>query len=160
VPNFPKEGVVFKDIAPLLSDNLAFNQAIDLMASDIENLVIDKIAGIESRGFIFGIALAQKLGIGFVPIRKKGKLPGECWQQSYQLEYGNATIEIQKNSIKQNQKILIVDDVLATGGTCAAAESLITMAKAQVVGSSFLIELEFLKGQEQLSSPCFSLIKY
>jgi adenine phosphoribosyltransferase len=151
VPNFPKEGILFKDITTLLKDREAFRQAVDLMAGPYRGRAVDLVVGVESRGFIFGGALAYTLGAGFVPVRKEGKLPSQKLAESYQLEYGSATLEIHKDAIRLGQPVVIVDDLLATGGTARATARLVQQLGGAVVGISFLIELRFLKGAESLA---------
>jgi adenine phosphoribosyltransferase len=151
VPDFPKPGILFKDINPLLREHVLCKDIIDHLADYYSNNKPDCIASIESRGFYFGFPLAMKLGIPFVPIRKKGKLPGDVHQIEYQLEYGTAIIELQKEVIKPNSKVLIHDDVLATGGTALAAAELVKACGAEVHSFNFIIELSFLNGQEKLN---------
>jgi len=161
VPDFPKKGINFKDITPLLKNPLAFRELIDLLATRYKNYGINKIVAMESRGFIFGGALASQLKIGFVPIRKPGKLPWKTLQESYQLEYGKDTLEIHEDAISKGEKVLVLDDVLATGGTAAAAIRLVERAGGQVVEACFLIHLTFLNGQEKLkSTPIYSIIQF
>ncbi len=150
VPDFPKEGILFKDINPMFQDSELCKRIIDHLADHYKNDKLDVIAGIESRGFYFGFPLALQLGIPFVPIRKKGKLPGELIEQSYDLEYGQATIEVQKGAISKNSRVLIHDDLLATGGTALAAAELVRKSEAEIVGFNFIIGLEFLNGEEKL----------
>lgn len=150
VPDFPKEGILFKDITPLLASPDAFNAACDRLAQIFADTGPTKVIGIESRGFIFGVPVAQRLGAGFVPIRKPGKLPAETVSQSYQLEYGTDTIEIHADAIDPNEKVLLIDDLLATGGTMAAAAELVAKLGGQVVGIGFLIELCVLAGRAKL----------
>lgn len=161
VPDFPIEGILFKDITPLLQDPKAFREAIDTLAAHYEGEQIDVVVAIESRGFILGAPLAYRLGTGFVPIRKPGKLPSEVVSIEYSLEYGTNTLEMHRDAIKPGQRVLIVDDLLATGGSAKAAIHLVEQLGGQVVGVAFLIELEFLKGMEQLAGyPVFSAIKF
>ena len=148
VPDYPKEGIIFKDITTLLQDANLFGLAIDILYQSIEGMQIDAIAAIESRGFIFGSVLAYKLGIGFIPIRKPGKLPTEVYSEEYALEYGTDTIEIHKDAINPGQKILLVDDLLATGGTAKAACNLVEKAGGTIETFLFLIELSFLEGRK------------
>lgn len=150
VPNFPREGILFKDITTLLQDPAAFKQAVDMMAETYRGKHVQLVVGVESRGFIFGGALAYLLGAGFVPVRKEGKLPGQKIREAYALEYGSAVLEIHKDAIKQGEPVVIVDDLLATGGTARATARLVEQLGGQVVGISFLIELKFLKGAENL----------
>lgn len=150
VPDFPKPGIIFKDITPLLSD-VALSKRITESLSDYwKTDSIDVIVGIESRGFIWGHSLAQHIGVPFVPIRKKGKLPAESHSFSYDLEYGSAAMEIHKDAIKPGQNVLIHDDLLATGGTAIGAAELIKLSEAKVAGFSFIVELSFLSGRDKL----------
>lgn len=161
IPDFPKQGILFKDITTLLKDPAAFARAVDLLAEPYLNEQIDLVMSVESRGFIFGAPLAYKLGAGFVPARKPGKLPAECIGVEYALEYGTAALQVHKDAIKPGQRVLVTDDLLATGGTVAAAIELIRRLGGEVVGLVFLIELTFLKGRDRL--PCqqiHSLIRY
>ena len=161
IPDFPKEGILFRDITTLLKNKTAFKKSIDSLAKVVQGKKIDYVVAIESRGFIFGAALAYKLGAGFVPVRKKGKLPAETISVSYALEYGTDNLEMHKDAIKSNSNILIVDDLLATGGTMAAVVEMAEKVKAKVSGIIFLIELCGLKGREKLKGyPVFSLIQY
>ncbi len=161
VPDFPKKGILFKDITPLLKDPSAFARAIDALAGRHRDDRIDAVAAVESRGFIFGGALAVRLGAGFIPIRKPGKLPHRTLSETYSLEYGTDSIEIHRDAVKSGDRVLIVDDLLATGGTAGAAASLITRMGAKVVGASFLVELAFLSGRAKLAEiPVFSIISY
>ncbi|MFG1948987.1 adenine phosphoribosyltransferase [Nonomuraea sp. NPDC048826] len=147
VPDYPKPGVMFKDITPLLADHTAFRAVVDGLAEGFE---ADKIVGIEARGFILAAPVAYQEGAGFVPVRKKGKLPAAVLEESYDLEYGSATIEVHDDAFSPGDRVLIVDDVLATGGTAAASVELVRRAGAEVVGVSVLMELAFLKGRERL----------
>lgn len=159
VPDYPKKGIVFKDITPLLKDPKAFESCMDALAGLVSKYDADYIAGIESRGFIIGAALAHRLGKGFIPIRKAGKLPYECIGIDYELEYGKARIEVHKDAAKAGDRVIIIDDVLATGGTAAAAVTLISLLGASVACSAFLLELTFLKGKEKVPN-AVSLISY
>ncbi len=150
IPDFPVKGIQFKDITTLLHNPEALKEAFDQMAEEHKNEKIDQIVGMESRGFIFGAALAYILGCGFVPIRKPGKLPAETIKEEYSLEYGTNTLEIHKDAFSSGDKILIVDDLLATGGTAKAAANLVSKLGGDIVGLDFLIELEFLNGRELL----------
>jgi adenine phosphoribosyltransferase len=151
VPNFPREGILFKDITTLLQEPQALRAAVDLLAADFREERVDLVVGVESRGFIFGGALAYVLGAGFVPVRKEGKLPAAKIQEAYQLEYGAAVLEIHRDAIRPGQRVLIVDDLLATGGTARATAKLVSSLGGVVVGITFLIELGALKGAEALS---------
>ena len=150
VPNFPKDGINFKDITPLLMDAQLTNGIIDAFVNELKGLRLDAIVGIESRGFLFGFLLANKMGIPFVPIRKAGKLPGETLKYKYDLEYGSAEVEIHKNDIKNDWHILVHDDLLATGGTACASAELIQRLGAKVVGFAFVVSLDFLNGKEKI----------
>ena len=150
VPNFPKDGINFKDITPLLMDAQLTNGIIDAFVNELKGMRLDAIVGIESRGFLFGFLLANKLNIPFVPIRKVGKLPGETLKYKYDLEYGSAEVEIHKNDIKNDWHILVHDDLLATGGTACASAELIQRLGAKVAGFAFVVSLDFLNGKEKL----------
>lgn len=150
IPDFPKAGIMFKDITPLLQDGEAFQQAIDQMASPWANKQIDVVVGIEARGFIFAAALAYKLGTGLVIVRKPGKLPYQTKTVTYALEYGTDSLQIHKDAIAKGQRVLIVDDVLATGGTVKGVADLIRQFDATIAGIAFLSELSFLNGREKL----------
>jgi len=150
IPDFPEAGVSFKDITPLLADHTAFAAVVDAIVSHHGRGTIDKVAGIEARGFILGAAVAYHFGAGFVPVRKDGKLPSSTYSQAYALEYGEATIEVHQDAFVPGERVLLVDDVLATGGTVAAAASLIRRAGAVVSGCSVLMELTFLGGRKRL----------
>jgi len=161
VPNFPKEGIIFKDITTLLKDAAGLNETINALYDLANGKGITKVAGIESRGFILGGALAQKLNAGFVPIRKPKKLPAETISATYELEYGTDKIEIHKDAIVPGDKVLLHDDLLATGGTMEAAVKLIEQLGGEVIQISFIIELDFLKGKEKLAGyDVHSLIHY
>lgn len=161
IPNFPKPGVIFKDITPLLGNGRLFRRTIDLMADRYRSQAVDMVLGIESRGFIIGSALAYKLGAGFCIVRKPGKLPYETHRATYELEYGSDTLEVHRDGLQPHARVLIVDDLIATGGTAAAAAALVTKLDAQVLECSFVIELSFLKGREKLKPHwVFSLIRY
>ena len=150
VPDFPKKGIIFRDITPLLADAQGLAKACELMAGPFRDAGIEMVAAVESRGFIFGALLARELAVGFVPIRKPGKLPAETRSRSYQLEYGTDSIEIHADALRAGQRVLMVDDLLATGGTMLAACELVESLGAEVAGISVLIELSFLKGRERL----------
>lgn len=161
VPDWPKKGILFYDITTLLNDPHAFKEAIDQLAAHYQGQHIDLVVSVEARGFIFGGALAYKLGAGFVPARKPGKLPWEKIRAEYALEYGTDAVEMHKDAIRPGQRVLIFDDVLATGGTIAATASLVRQLGGEVVGIAFLIDLTFLKGRERLKDyQVFSLIQY
>jgi adenine phosphoribosyltransferase len=161
VPDFPKKGIIFKDITTLLKDPSALRFTLSRLYEEVKDLKINKVACIESRGFIFGGMLAEKLNAGFIPIRKPGKLPAEVIKQSYELEYGMDTIEIHKDAISKGDRVLLHDDLLATGGTAAAACSLIEQLGGEVVLVSFIIELSFLCGREKLDKyKVHSLLNY
>ena len=161
VPDFPKQGIVFKDITPLLADEIAFSSVIDLIVVHFGRGNVDKVVGIEARGFILASPVAYHFGAGFVPVRKSGKLPWETESAQYSLEYGTETLEIHRDSLAPGERVLIVDDVLATGGTAKATASLVEGLGAKVVGIACLIELDFLKGRQQLQGfDFFSLITY
>lgn len=161
IPDYPKPGIVFKDITPLLQDAAALRQSILDMAKIAKDYKITHIAGIESRGFIFGTALALEMGLGFIPIRKPGKLPWKTFAESYELEYGSDKLEIHVDASSAGEKVLLIDDLIATGGTAEAAVKLIRHTGAEVMACCVLIELEFLKGREKLHGiPFHSLIKF
>ncbi len=161
VPDFPKKGIMFRDITTLLKDKEAFNYVVERFYERYKDKQIDKVVSVESRGFIFGSVLAYKLGAGFVPIRKPGKLPAEAIRQEYQLEYGTDSMEIHKDAIQPGEKVLVHDDLLATGGTVAAACKLIDRLQGKVEGICFLIELTPLNGRRALpKTDIFSLIEY
>ncbi|RMC09347.1 hypothetical protein DUI87_14355 [Hirundo rustica rustica] len=162
-PDFPEPGVLFRDISPLLKDPVAFGALIDLLEDHVRASFpqIDFIAGLDSRGFLIGPPLAQRLGIGFVPVRKKGKLPGPTESVTYNLEYGKAELEIQSDAVEPGQKVVIVDDLLATGGTMRAACELLRRLEAEILECLVVIELKALKGSEKLSSiPFHALLQY
>lgn len=161
IPDFPKPGVVFKDITPLLSDGRLFAKTIDLIAARYHGQKIDTVLGIESRGFIFGSALAYKLGAGFSVVRKPGKLPYDTHSASYELEYGKDTLEIHVDAIAPNARVVIADDLIATGGTAAATAALVSRLGAIVVECAFVIELRFLNGREKLKPyKVYSVLQY
>ncbi|MDZ4180344.1 MAG: adenine phosphoribosyltransferase [Coriobacteriia bacterium] len=153
INDFPKEGIVFKDITPLLASPEGFRQAIETIASEYADAGVTKVLGAEARGFIFGGALAYDLGAGFVPARKPGKLPWDTTSHEYALEYGTDSLEVHTDAISADDVVLIVDDVLATGGTAAAKAALVTTMGARVAGFAFLIELDFLQGRAKLGDP-------
>ncbi len=161
IPDFPKKGILFRDITTLLQDKDAFNFAIDLLAKQYKNEKIDYIVAVESRGFIFGAVLAYKLNCGFVPVRKKGKLPFKTHSITYSLEYGTDILEIHQDAFNPASRVLIVDDLLATGGTIAAVTELVEKMSADIAGLCFLIELTVLSGRDKLKGhSIFSLIKF
>jgi adenine phosphoribosyltransferase len=161
VPDFPQAGIVFKDITPLLADENAFSSVIDLIVVHYGRGTIDKVVGIEARGFILASPVAYHFGAGFVPVRKEGKLPWDSEKEEYALEYGTATLEIHKDAIRPGERVLIVDDVLATGGTASATARLVERLGGKVVGIACLIELTFLEGRKALGEfDFFSLISY
>lgn len=161
LPNYPVEGVIFRDLTTLWQNGEAFKSAIDDLYDLIKDIHFDKVVGIEARGFIFGSIIAHKKGVGFVPVRKKNKLPWKTYSEEYALEYGTDIIEIHQDAIKPGEKALIVDDLLATGGTTEAAIKLIRQIKdADVAAAAFLVELTFLNGKEKLDIPSYSLIQY
>lgn len=161
IPNFPKPGIVFKDITPLLGNGQLFKQTIDLLADRYRSHRVDTVLGIESRGFIIGAALAYRLGAGFCIVRKPGKLPYETHRTTYELEYGSDALEVHRDALLPQARVLIVDDLIATGGTAAAATALVSKLEGEVVECAFVIELSFLNGREKLKPyPVFSLIQY
>jgi len=161
VPNFPIEGILFYDITTLLKNPAALKESIDQVVDHYKNGGIDVVVGMESRGFIFGMPVAYQLGVGFVPIRKPGKLPAETISESYDLEYGTNTLEIHVDAIEKGQKVLVIDDLLATGGTAQATCKLVKKLGGQVAGVAFIIELNFLNGREKLKDyQVFSLVRY
>ena len=161
VPDFPKPGIVFRDITPLLADPAGLDQTIAQLAQPYRDRKVDLVAAIESRGFIFGVAVARQLGVGFVPIRKPGKLPAATTKVSYELEYGSDSVEIHTDAISPGQRVLLIDDLLATGGTMAAACQLVTGLGGEIVALAFVIELAFLDGRAKLANhEILSLITY
>ena len=161
VPDFPQDGVLFKDITPLLADELAFSTVIDLIVVHFGRGNVDKVVGIEARGFILASPVAYHFGAGFVPVRKVDKLPWHTESAEYALEYGTATLEIHKDGVASGERVLIVDDVLATGGTAKATAELVERIDGKVVGIACLIELDFLKGREKLDGyDLFTLLRY
>jgi adenine phosphoribosyltransferase len=161
VPDFPKPGILFYDITTVLKDKLGFARLIDALSAHYIGKDIDLVLGMEARGFIFGPALAYRLNAGFVPVRKPGKLPAEAIKVSYDLEYGSNALEVHKDAIQEGQRVLIVDDLLATGGTAAATADLASQLGAQIAGLAFVVELDFLKGRERLAKyDVFSLLHY
>jgi adenine phosphoribosyltransferase len=161
IPDFPQKGVLFKDITPLLQDPKAFHMAMDRLAAHYAGAGIEAVVGVESRGFIFGAPLAYLLNCGFVPVRKFGKLPSETVSVEYALEYGTNVVELHVDAIKPGQRVLIVDDLLATGGTVSASIELVEKMGGHIAGIAFLVELGFLKGRERLNDhDVFALIQY
>ena len=161
IPDFPKPGILFKDITTLLKDGESFRASVDGLLEKIGKRDVDCVVGMESRGFIFGAPIAYKLGAGFVPVRKLGKLPGDVVSVEYDLEYGSATLEMHKDAFKPGAKVLIVDDLLATGGTVAGTIELVKQLKGTIVACAFLIELTALKGREKLGGyDVVTLISY
>lgn len=161
IPDFPKSGIQFKDITPVLADPRLFAASIDLLTEGFAPGSVDAIVGIDARGFIFAAAAALKLKTGFIPVRKKGKLPYSTYEQSYDLEYGTNTIAIHTDALKSGTRVLLIDDLLATGGTAQAAAQLVDKIGAKILQITFLIELGFLQGRTKLASfPVRSLIKY
>ena len=161
IPDFPKKGIIFKDITPLLGNAGLLKETLGLLAENYKGRKIDKVAAVEARGFIFGAALAEKLGAGFIPVRKKGKLPYKTVYETYQLEYGNDTLEIHEDAVSKGDRVLLVDDLLATGGTAKAVCSLVNKAGGEILSLTFVIELTFLKGIEKLKGyDVFTLIKF
>lgn len=161
IPDFPKKGIEFKDITPLLQSPEAMKAAVSQFLTLIGDVKIDKVVAIESRGFLFGILLAEKLNAGFVPIRKPGKLPGETFSEIYELEYGRDTLEIHCDALKKGERVILHDDVLATGGTARTACNLVKKMGAEIVQCNFLIELLFLNGRNKLNAyEVASLLKY
>jgi len=161
VPDFPKEGILFYDVTTLLKDADGLRQAVDLMVEPYAGAGIDKVVGIESRGFILAPAMAIRLGAGFVLVRKPGKLPAKTLEVAYDLEYGQDRIEVHEDAIEAGERVLIVDDLMATGGTAAAAVELVGRLQGNLVGAAFLVELEFLQGRSKVPGvEIFSLLKY
>lgn len=161
VPDFPKKGVVFRDITTLIGDKESLKFVIDRLQKRYETKALDYVISVESRGFIFGAALAYVLGCGLVPVRKKGKLPCETYSATYDLEYGTDTLEIHKDAFEKGKRVLVLDDLLATGGTTCATIALVEKLGGEIIEAAFVIELEFLKGREKIKNvPVFSLVKY
>ena len=161
VPDFPKPGILFYDITTLLRDPAGFSATIEGLAGPYLGTGLDAVVGIESRGFILGAAVAQRLGVGFVPVRKPGKLPSKAFTETYALEYGTDALEVHEDAVSPGQRVLIVDDVLATGGTAVAAVNLVRRLGANLQGLAFLIELEFLKGRAKLAGQdVYSVLQY
>src|SRR6266550_3190749 len=161
VPDFPKKGIIFKDLTPILNDGALFRGSVDVFLERCRGKKIDKIVGIDARGFLFGSAVAYELGIGFVPLRKKGRLPYQTESARYSLEYGEAEMELHVDAIERGEKIVLIDDLLATGGTSASAATLIRKVGGDLIEAIFLIELEFLHGRKKLApTPVISFLKY
>ena len=161
VPDFPKKGIIFKDITPILGNGKLFRTAIEAFLEQCRGKPIDKIVGIDARGFVFGSAVAYELGVGFVPLRKKGRLPYKTESAKYSLEYGEAEMEMHVDAMESGESVVLVDDLLATGGTSAAAAALIEKVGGKLLEAQFLIELEFLKGREKLNStPVTAFLRY
>jgi len=161
IPDFPKEGILFKDITPVLADGKLFHDCITLLCATAGDQVIDKVVGIDARGFIFAAAVADRMGVGFVPVRKAGKLPWKTRGLAYSLEYGENVIELHEDAVHPGENILLVDDLLATGGTAAAAAALITSLGANLIGASFFIELNDLNGREKMPDiPIHAILRY
>ena len=161
VPDFPKKGIIFKDITPILKDGALFRTAIDVFLERCRGKKIDKIVGIDARGFLFGSVVAYELGTGFVPLRKKGRLPYKTESAKYSLEYGEAEMELHVDAIVPGEQVVLIDDLLATGGTSASAATLIAKVGGKLLEAQFLIELEFLHGREKLvPTPVISFLKY
>jgi len=161
IPDFPKPGILFRDVTTLIQNKVAFKKSVDLLTKKYKNKGFDKVVGVEARGFIFGAAVAHKIGAGFVPVRKKGKLPFKTISTTYELEYGTDTLEIHQDAISKDEKILIIDDLLATGGTVKAVIELIKQLGGKIGGIGFVIELVDLKGKDKFKEyPMYSLIKF
>src|SRR2546423_7798699 len=161
IPDFPKAGIQFKDITPVLADARLFSGCIDLLTDNLKPAEVDAVVGIDARGFIFAAAAAVKLQAGFVPVRKKGKLPYQTHEQEYSLEYGTATVAVHVDALKSGSRVLLIDDLLATGGTAAAAAALVQRLGAKILEISFLIELKFLNGRDKLKGhKVSSLVEY
>ena len=161
IPDFPKKGIIFKDITTLLGDKIAFKQSIDEMTKRYTDKNIDYVVGVEARGFLFGAVIAYNLGVGFVPVRKKGKLPYKTQSMTYDLEYGTDTLQIHEDGVSEGSRVLIVDDLLATGGTIKAVADLVSQQKADIIGLTFLVELSFLNGRDKLTDyDVYSVLKY
>lgn len=161
VPDYPKKGILFKDLTTLWKEKEAFKASIEEMASQFKGMTIDKVVGIESRGFIIGSALAYLLNTGFVPVRKKGKLPAETIEETYDLEYGTDTLTMHKDSIKPGEKVLVVDDLIATGGTCGAVAKMVEKLGGKILAFGFMVELGFLDGRSKIKGyEVKSIIRY
>jgi len=161
VPDFPKKGIIFKDLTPVFQNKNAFKKLIDYFYKKFKNKKIDKVVCVEARGFLIGAPLAYKLGAGLIPVRKPGKLPRETYKVEYELEYGKDALEIHKDAINEVDKVLIIDDLLATGGTVSAVAQLVEKSKGKIEAIAFIVELDFLKGREKLSKyKIFSIVHY
>lgn len=161
IPDFPKKGILFKDITTLLSDPVSYHRAVDMIAGQYEGTKVDLVVGIEARGFVMGAALAYKMNAGVILVRKPGKLPYKTHKTIYELEYGTDQLEIHQDAIRPGQRVLVADDLLATGGTMKAVLELVQKLEGNVVGAAFLVELAFLNGRQKLAGyPVFSLIKF
>lgn len=161
IPDFPKKGIVFRDITTLWKDGRLLRKSTDVLYERYKSKRIDAVLGIEARGFVVGAPLAERLGVGFIPLRKLGKLPGEKISESYDLEYGTATLEIHRDAVEKGERILVVDDLIATGGTALAAAKLVEVLRGVVVGFAFVVELSGLKGRDALKGyDVFSIAKY
>lgn len=161
VPDFPKKGIIFKDLTPVFQNKKVFKKLIDYFYKKFKNKKIDKIVCVEARGFLIGAPLAYKLGAGLIPVRKPGKLPRETYKVEYELEYGKDALEIHKDAINEGDKILIIDDLLATGGTVSAVAQLVEKSKGKIEAIAFIVELDFLKGREKLNKyKIFSIVHY
>lgn len=161
IPDFPKPGILFRDVTTLIQNKTAFKKAVDLLAKKYKGKGFDKVVGVEARGFIFGAAVAHKIGAGFIPVRKKGKLPFKTISTTYELEYGTDTLEIHQDAISAGEKILIIDDLLATGGTVKAVIELVKQLAGEIAGIGFVIELVDLHGKDKFKEyPVYSLVKF
>jgi adenine phosphoribosyltransferase len=160
IPDFPKPGILFRDITPLLLDPKALGAAVEAMVAPFRELAVDRLLAIESRGFLFGAPMAQALGVGLGLVRKKGKLPYQTLESRYELEYGTDSVEMHVDTVSPGQRVLIVDDLIATGGTAAAAIDLAAQAGAEVVGATFLIELTALAGRSRIDTRCHAVLQY
>jgi len=163
IPDFPKEGIMFRDITTLMTNPKAFKASIDALAAPYQGKGLDNVAGIDARGFVFGAAVAYALGVGFVPIRKKGKLPFKTYTQDYQLEYGTDTLEIHADAVRKGEKVLLIDDLIATGGTAEASIKLLQKTGADIIGAAFVVDLPDLGGLGKITSmgiPVTALVAY
>ncbi|WP_457575172.1 adenine phosphoribosyltransferase [Desulfomarina sp.] len=161
IPGWPMEGVIFRDLTTLMLDPAAFQKSCDILYERYKSRTVDKIVGIDARGFVFGAVLAYKLGIGFVPVRKKGKLPAETLEESYNLEYGSGTLEIHRDALDSGEQVVIVDDLIATGGTAGATVQLVNKLGADIIECAFLIELPDLGGRAQLRNcPVYAIMEF